>query len=82
VSTRNADAAYLVLCCSAAGVGAPWISREWIAALARQLDGRGIKILPVRLAGGEPPALLSDMKYADLAADWGIGLDQLARAIR
>jgi hypothetical protein len=33
-------AAYLVLCYSSSGVSSPWISREWMSALARQLDGR------------------------------------------
>jgi hypothetical protein len=74
--------AYLVLCYSSAGVMAPWISREWMAALARQLDGVGVKILPVLLTGGKPPAILADVKYADLVKDWDQGIQQLMKAIR
>jgi len=75
-------AAYLVLCYSSDGVMAPWISREWMSALARQLDGCHVKILPVLLTGGSPPAILADIKYADLVRDWDRGAKQLLRAIR
>jgi hypothetical protein len=75
-------ATYLVLCCSQLGVMAPWISREWMSALARQLDGANVKILPVLLTGGDVPLILSDIKYADLVTDWHSGLKQLLRAIR
>ena len=75
-------AAYLVLCYSSDGVMAPWISREWMSALARQLDGCHVKILPVLLTGGSPPAILADIKYADLVRDWDRGVKQLLRAIR
>jgi hypothetical protein len=76
------DAAYLVLCCSSSGVGSPWISQEWMSTLARQLDGHPVRILPVRLTGGEMPAVLADIRYADLVADWDEGLRQLLAAIR
>ena len=67
---------------AAAGVLAPWMSREWMSALARQLDGHAVKLLPVRLSGGEPPAILADIKYADLVKDWDGGVRALLRAIR
>jgi hypothetical protein len=76
------DAAYLVLCCSAAGVDSPWMSREWMSALARQLNGTPVRVLPVRLTGGDVPAILADIRYADLAADWDTGLRQLLTALR
>jgi hypothetical protein len=75
-------AAYLVLCCSPSGVHAPWISREWLSALQRQLDGHGIRVLPVLFTGGMAPPILADVKYADLGADWSQGMAQLLRAIR
>ena len=73
---------YLVLCYSSNGIMAPWISREWMSALARQMNGANVKILPVVLTGGGPPAILADIQYADLTADWDIGLRQLLQAIR
>jgi hypothetical protein len=77
-----AAAEYLVLCCSPGGVTAAWISREWLSALSRQLDGQGIKVLPVLLSGGAPPPILADVKYADLSADWSGGMAELLRAMR
>lgn len=76
-----AGAAYLLLCYSAAGTS-PWVDREWMSTLHRQLSGHGVKILPVRLSGGDAPAILADIKYADLAADWDEGVKALLKAIR
>jgi hypothetical protein len=75
-------ATYLVLCYSESGVNAPWMGREWMSALARQLNGAGVRLLPVRLTGGIPPALLADIKYADLVTDWQKGVADLFAAIR
>ncbi|MGA5037399.1 toll/interleukin-1 receptor domain-containing protein [Streptomyces capoamus] len=71
----------LVLCLSASGVHAPWMSREWMSALARQLNGEDVKLLPARLTGGELPAILADIKYADLVADWDRAVTALDRAL-
>jgi hypothetical protein len=73
---------YIVVCYSSAGVTAPWMSREWMTGLARQLEGKDIKLLPARLTGGDPPAILADIKYADLVTDWTRGVADLLRAIR
>jgi hypothetical protein len=73
---------YLILCYSESGVLSPWMGREWMSALARQLDGKGVKVLPVRLTGGDPPGILADVRYADLVRDWDQGMAELLRAIR
>jgi hypothetical protein len=73
---------YVVVCYSSSGVTAPWMSREWMSVLARQLNGNGVKLLPVILTGGNPPAILADMKYADLVKDWQQGVAQLLYTIR
>lgn len=82
MSAGLADTAYLVLCYSGSGVESPWMSREWMSTLARQLDGRPVRILPVRLTGGAIPAILADLKYADLVVDWDDGVRRLLTAIR
>lgn len=74
--------AYVVLCYSSAGSTSPWMGREWMSALARQLEGTGVRLLPVRLTGGTPPAILADLKYADLTANWAGGIEALCAAIR
>jgi hypothetical protein len=76
------NARYLVLCYSEDGVLTPWISQEWMSTLTRQLEGYKVKILPVRLSGGKPPAILADKKYADLVADWSKGVADLLRAMK
>jgi len=75
-------AAYLIVCYSSSGVTTPWISREWMSALARQLNGYSVKLLPVVLTGGKPPAILADVKYAHLVKDWQKGVSQLLLVIR
>lgn len=36
---------YVVVCYSSAGIDAPWMSREWLSALALQLNGHGVTLL-------------------------------------
>jgi hypothetical protein len=73
--------AYLVLCYSSSGMS-DWVNREWMSALARQLSGQPVKILPLLLSGGKPPAILADIKYADLIKDWHKGVQDLLKAIK
>ena len=72
---------YLVLCYSSSGMS-PWVDREWMSTLARQLSGQPVKLLPVLLSGGSAPAILADIKYADLIKDWDQGVQALLRAIK
>lgn len=74
-------AAYLVLCYSIAGAS-DWTDREFHSTLHRQLSGQPVKVLPARLSGGAPPAVLADVRYADLVADWNQGVADLLRAIQ
>lgn len=74
-------ATHLVLCCSTAGVDAPWIGREWMSALARQLNGASIRVLPVLLPGSRPPAILADLKYADFGTNYDAALGELLREL-
>lgn len=76
---QNAD--FIVLCLSADGVTAPWVSREWMSTLARQLEGHNVKVVPVQLSGGQLPAILADIKVADLAASWDTGVTALLTAL-
>lgn len=82
INAGLASATHLILCYSDADVLAPWTSREWMSALARQLSGEKIRIIPARLSGTERPAILADIKYADLVADWDTGIAALDKALR
>ena len=84
VAAMNAGlegATYLVVCYSAQGMAA-WMNIEWQSALARQLNGHNVKILPVKLTGDDVPAILAGTKYADVKKDWNRGVDELLKAIR
>jgi len=75
-------ASYLIVCYSSAGIMSPWMTREWMSGLARQLNTSSVKLIPVLLSGGEPPAILADIKYADLVNDWPRGISAVLTAIR
>lgn len=75
------DSGFLLLCCSDEYSASAWMDQEWMSALARQLDGAKMRVLPVRLTGGVPPAILADIKYADLVEDWQGGLDAICQAL-
>jgi hypothetical protein len=70
-------ATHLLLCYSSSGVDTEWIKREWQPALALQLSGKNIRVLPVCLTGGEPPAILADIYYLDLVSNWNAGIQNL-----
>jgi hypothetical protein len=74
-------ATYLVLCLSDSGFSA-WMNAEWMATLARQLNGENVSLLPIRLTGGELPAIIGDRKCADLVRDWNDGVKSLLQAIQ
>ncbi|MCM3883690.1 toll/interleukin-1 receptor domain-containing protein [Frankia sp. R82] len=76
-----AAADFVVLCLSSGTVEAPWISREWASTMARQLEGHPVRVLPAVLTGGSAPAVLADLKAADLVADWDSGVAALLAAI-
>lgn len=73
---------YVVICYSSSGIHSPWMGREWMSALAKQLGGKRVKILPVMLTGGEPPSILSDIMYVDLTKNWDSGIKRLLDAIK
>ena len=76
------SAEYVVLCLSAAGVDAPWIQREWAPTVARWLEGHRVRVLPAVFGGGgEPPAIIADLKVADFTVDWPAALAKLLAAI-
>ena len=77
------SSAYLILCYSSSGMS-PWVDREWMSTLAHQLSGYSVKILPVLLSGdsSSSPAILADIKYADLVKDWEKGVNDLLKAIK
>ncbi len=76
-----AGANYVILCYSSSGIDTPWMSAEWMSSFARQLGGANIKIIPVILSGGEPPAILADRQYIDLRSEWDNGVQKIVDII-
>lgn len=76
------QAQYVIFCLSASGVHSPWIGREWMSTLARQLESKGVKLLPVKLTGGDLPPIVADFKYADAVKDYVGALAELLHAIK
>jgi hypothetical protein len=58
-----------------------WMDREWMSALARVLNGFGVKLIPVRIGLSTGPSILADVKYADLYTDWASGMRNLESAL-
>lgn len=71
---------HFIYCFSSAG-DSPWTIREWASTLHRKLSGERIEFLPVRVAGGDLPAILRDLKYVDAAADYDRALSELIKVI-
>lgn len=76
------SADYLVLCLTGSAEENAWLNREWQSTLARQLDGYRIGLLPAMFSGGELPAILADVRYADFRKNWAAGLRDLLASIR
>nr|VFJ89793.1 MAG: TIR domain-containing protein [Candidatus Kentron sp. H]VFJ91348.1 MAG: TIR domain-containing protein [Candidatus Kentron sp. H]VFJ97873.1 MAG: TIR domain-containing protein [Candidatus Kentron sp. H] len=72
---------YPVLCYSAVGLS-PCVNREWMPILARQLARHPVEPLPTLFSGNgnTVPAILADIKYANLVKDWDGGVQVLLRA--
>jgi hypothetical protein len=72
---------FVIVCYSLSGINVPWMGREWMSALGRQLNGQKVKLLPALLSGGQVPAILADIKYANLGKCWSHGVTELLEAL-
>jgi hypothetical protein len=75
------SAAFVVLCYSSRPLDEPYVSRQWEAALARQLEGARVRILPVYLTGRVAPALMAGILAADWQQEPERAVDLLVRAM-
>lgn len=56
---------HLLVILSKSSVQSPWCREELRMALARQIGGKGIQVLPLLLEDCELPGFLQKKKYAD-----------------
>ena len=60
---------YLVLCLLRSALTRPGpLESGCLLSLARQMNGANVKVIPAKLPNGIVPAILADIKYADLEA--------------
>lgn len=81
INAGLSEARFLLLCGSDEPFMSPWVNREWMSALASQLDGANVRLLPVLLTGDNLPFILKDIKHADLVLHWQDGIEALCRAL-
>lgn len=82
ISEAIVDAAYLVVLLSADSVASGWVTRELETALARQINGKDIKVVPCLLDDCEIPPFLQPLLYADFRVSVDAGIEALRPAIR
>ena len=69
---------YYVLLWSHAAVDRPWVTAEWSAALARELDERRLFLFVVRLDQSPVPRLLAARRYLDaFDHNWNSAVEEL-----
>lgn len=81
---ENAEAVVVLI--SPRSLQSEWVSREWTAALARNLGGgsRPGRIIPVLIEGAsfsDLPPTLRDIQAVDLNRDYEAGVERIAQAI-
>ncbi|MGD2247286.1 MAG: TIR domain-containing protein [Candidatus Methanofastidiosia archaeon] len=72
---------FLVVILSRNSVKSKWVEKELNAAVIKEIDSKGIFILPILLDKCKIPPLLSDRKYADFSQNSDFAYQQLIEAI-
>ena len=65
ISSGIVDAEYLFVLLSKSSVRSEWVKREMNIALTREIGGRYIKVVPIKLDDCDVPVFLSDKRYLD-----------------
>lgn len=64
------------------GMPSKWVDAEWMSMLARQFNNETVRLLPARIGKSQGPAIIADIRYANLAADWDKAVTELDLAMR
>jgi len=81
INTGLSEASFLLLCGSNEPFMSPWVDREWMSALASQLEGANVRLLPVLLTGDNLPFILKDIKSANLVLHWQDGIEAICKVL-
>ncbi len=82
VETAIAQSDVLIVLLSPRSVGSKWVSRELNSALASQLAGDDVAVVPVLIEKCDIPALLVDILRVDLSENFEAGLFGLIEFLR
>ena len=77
ISQGLKDSQYVVFLMSSNSVHSPWVGREWLSAIMRDIAQEKTFLLPVLLDDCEIPAIIQDKLYADFRKGYLSGLSQL-----
>jgi hypothetical protein len=66
---------------SATSMDSPWVQREWLPSLLREINTGKTRLLPVRLDECEIPAIISDKYYADFRSSFLKGMSELINVL-
>ncbi len=72
------DSDYLVVVISKNSISSKWVQAEMSAAFMREIEGKGTRLLPIRIDDTELPPLIGDRIYIDFRNSFMDGLRKLA----
>ena len=75
------QASHLLVLLSENSVEKPWVRKELSSALMRQLAGKSITVLPIRLDNCTIPPILADIRYADARSGIERAIGDLEQAL-
>lgn len=77
VSQGLSESNYVILLMSANSINSPWVQREWLPSLMREIDTGKTGLLTVRLDECDIPTIISDKHYADFRNSFMKGMSEL-----
>lgn len=81
IQSGLSDSDYLVLVLSKHSIASRWVQAEFNAAFVRDVEGKGTRIIPIRIDDCEIPPLIADRVYIDFRASFHDGLKRLAERL-
>lgn len=75
------ESGFLAVVLSSRSIQSSWVRRELNAALAEELQGKGVFVLPILLEDCQIPLFLRDKLYADFRYQYSDGFDAILRTV-
>lgn len=75
------NSSFMAIVLSKNSIGKPWFKKEINAGFMKELNNRGVYLLPLLLEDCKIPPLLSDKKYANFSISYENGLTELLASL-